>query len=58
MSESPLCKEVQDYLRSCEHLLSIGANTLNPPPFSTNELEVVNYYTGELAKMVGQLAKV
>lgn len=60
MSEShtsPLRKEVQDHLRSCEHLLSMGANTHNPPQFSANELAIVNYYSGELAKIVGQLAK-
>ena len=60
MSESLhpyFCKEVQTYLRSCEHLLSIAVASPNPP-FSPDELQIVNYYAAEMAKMVDQLAKV
>jgi hypothetical protein len=52
----PLRKEVQNYLRSCEHLLSIAATPTNPS-FTREELQIMNYYVGELARMVGQLAK-
>ena len=60
MSESslpPLRQEVQNYLRSCEHLLAVPVTPHNPP-FTTDELKIVNYYVGEVAKMVGQLAKI
>lgn len=60
MSESLrpyFCKKVQTYLRSCEHLLSIAA-VCQDPPFSPDELLVVNHYTAEVPKMVEQLAKV
>ena len=60
MSDSlllPLRQDVQNYLRSCEHLLS-AAVTPHNPPFSQDELQIVNYYVGEVAKMVGQPAKV
>jgi hypothetical protein len=53
----PLRQEVQNYLRSCEHLLSVSAMP-HHPPFTTDELQIVNYYAAEVAKMVGQLAKI
>lgn len=56
-SVPPLRQEVQNYLRSCEHLLSVPAVPHNPP-FSPEELQIMNYYTAEVAKMVGQLAEV
>lgn len=49
--------EVQDYLRSCEHLLSVPVAPHNPP-FTEEELLVVNYYAAEVTKMLGQLAEV
>lgn len=60
MSESALPRfrhEVQNYLRSCEHLLSVPAAPHNPP-FTPDELHIINYYAAEIAKMVGQLEKV
>ena len=51
-----LRQEVQDYLRSCEHLLSVPAASHNPP-FTSDELQIVNYYAAEVAKMVGQQAE-
>jgi hypothetical protein len=59
MPDSPfpsLRPEIQNYLRSCEHLLSIPAASHNPP-FSADELQIMNYYAAEVAKMVGQLAE-
>jgi hypothetical protein len=59
MSASPLPtfrKEVQNYLRSSEHLWSVAA--ADHPPFTAEELQIVNYYAAEVAQMVGQLAKV
>ena len=52
-----LRSEVQNYLRSCEHLLSVPAAP-NNPPFTSDELQIVNYYAAEVAKMVGQQAEV
>ena len=43
-------KEVQDYLRSAEHLLA-AAVTPNAPPFSEEELELVEYYAMEISKL-------
>jgi len=58
LSPLPILRiEVQNYLRSCEHLLSVPAAPHNPP-FTTDELRIVNYYVAEVAKMVGQLTKV
>ena len=59
MSDSllpPLRPEVQNFLRSCEHLLSVPAVPHNPP-FSPNELLMMNHYAAEVTKMVGELAK-
>jgi hypothetical protein len=52
-----LRQEVQNYLRSCEHLLSVPAASHNNPSFTSDELQIVNYYAAEVAKMVGQQAK-
>jgi hypothetical protein len=52
----PLRPEVQSFLSSCENLLSAGVAPHNAP-FSSDELQIVNYYAAEVAKMVGQLAK-
>jgi hypothetical protein len=56
-SVPPLRQEVQNYLRSCEHLLSVPAATHNPP-FSPEELRIMDYYAAEVTKLVSQLAKV
>lgn len=52
-----LRREVHDYLRSCEHLLSVTVAPHNPP-FSPDKLQIVNYYVAEVANPIGQLAKV
>ncbi len=60
MSESPfpsLRRKVHDYLRSCEHLLSVPAAPHNPP-CSPDTLQIVNYDVAEVANPIGQLAKV
>jgi hypothetical protein len=60
MSESPLPtlrKEVEDYLRSCEHLISVPVAS-HQPPFSPDELAMLKYYAAEVVKMLGQLTKV
>ena len=58
MSVPPMSyrKEVQEYLRSCEHLIA-AALQLNHPPFSPEELEMVEYYAVEIAKMHAVLSK-
>ena len=59
MPESPLPhfrQEVQNYLRSCEHLLSVRAAPHNPP-FSPEELQRMEYYAAEVDKMLDQVTK-
>jgi hypothetical protein len=49
-------KEVQDYTRSCEYLLSSAGNGDNPP-FTPDEQWIVAYYQAELGNLfapVGQ----
>ena len=48
--------EVHEYLQSCEQLLSIAA--VAQPPLSEAELRIVKYYVEQVAKMVGQRAKI
>ena len=50
-------KEVEDYLRSCEHLISVPVAS-HQPPFSPDELAMLKYYAAEVVKMLGQLTKV
>ena len=60
MSDSPLPplrKEVQNYLRSCEHVLSVPA-VPHDLPFSPDEVQIMKYYVAEMGKMLGQLTKV
>jgi hypothetical protein len=47
----PLRKEVQGYAYSCEHLLS-SAGMRDSAPFSVDELQIINYYADEVAKML------
>jgi hypothetical protein len=52
MSDNPLLtyrREVQDYLRSCEHLLAAAASL---PSFSEEELSMVRYYAAEVQKIL------
>ena len=49
-------EEVVNYLRSCEHLLSVSA-VPHDPPFAQDEMEIVKYYASEVTKMLGQMEK-
>jgi hypothetical protein len=42
-------KEVQEYLRSCEHLLAAATSF---PPLSEEELPMVQYYAAEVQKIL------
>jgi hypothetical protein len=42
-------REVQDYLRSCEHLLAAASA---PPPLTQEELAMVQYYVAEVQKIL------
>jgi hypothetical protein len=44
-------KEVRDYLRSSEYLLS-AALTPHTPPFSQEERAMVGYYVGEVVTKI------
>ena len=46
-----LRKEVKEYIRSCEHLLSDSALS-TAVPFSPTERGSIEYYTTELAKLL------
>ena len=49
----PFQKEVQDFARTCEHLLA-AAKTLS---FAEDELAIMRYYAIEVAKTVGAIAE-
>ena len=42
-------REIQDYLRSCEHLL---AAAITSTPFTQEELAMVGYYAAEIQKIL------
>lgn len=53
MSDNPVFayrREIQDYLRSCEHLLA--AAVTSPQPFTKEELAMVGYYAAEIQKIL------
>jgi hypothetical protein len=47
--------EVQNYVDSCEQLVSVAIDSPNYPPFSQVELQIVDYYADEVATMLAQL---
>ena len=52
MSDNPILayrREIQEYLRSCEHLL---AAVTSLPPFSEEELAMVRYYAAEVQEIL------
>ncbi len=52
MSENPIFAyrpEVQDYLRSCEHLLVAATE---PPSLTVEELAMIGYYVAQLQKLL------
>jgi len=50
MPLSCFTKEIQDYTRACEHLISESIRGHNQ--FSEDELQVVKYYTDEIVRTV------
>jgi hypothetical protein len=46
-----LRKEVKEYIRSCEHLLSDAALP-TAAPFSSEECGSIEYYTAEVSKLI------
>jgi hypothetical protein len=46
-SDLSLRKEIQDYIRACEHLLSEAASA-DHVPFSVMERQFIQYYAEEL----------
>jgi hypothetical protein len=52
MSDNPVLtyrREIQEYLRSCEHLLAAAST---PPPFTEEERSMVRYYVAEVQKIL------
>lgn len=52
----PLRKEIGDYSRSCEHLISAAAET-DALPFTQDEIDWITYYTTEMTTLVDQLVR-
>lgn len=50
MPLSCFSKEIQDYTRACEHLISESIRGHNQ--FSEDELQLVKYYTDEVVRTV------
>lgn len=50
MPVSCFSKEIQDYTRACEHLISESIRGHNQ--FSQDELQLVKYYTDEVVRTV------
>ena len=46
-----LRKEVKEYIRSCEHLLS-DATLPTAAPFSPEECGSIEYYSAEVSKLI------
>jgi hypothetical protein len=55
-SPTPFSKEVRDYVRGCENLLSAAVRA-KTPSFSHDEWSILNYYSNEVTTMLGVLAK-
>jgi len=49
-------KDVQAYIRACEYLISV-ASVQDSPPFTEEELQVLEYYAEELAKVLRPLTQ-
>ncbi len=52
MSDNPILayrREVQEYLRSCEHLLVAATE---PPSLTEEELAMIGYYVAQLQKLL------
>lgn len=50
MPFSCFSKEIQEYTRACEHLISESMRGQNQ--YSEDELQLVKYYTGEVVRTV------
>ncbi|UVT17623.1 MAG: hypothetical protein H8K04_08865 [Nitrospira sp.] len=50
----PLRKQINDYSRSCEHLIAAAAET-DAIPFTQDEIDWIVYYTTEMTSLVDQL---
>ena len=51
-----LRKEITDYSRSCEHLIS-AATMRDALPFTQDEIKWITYYTAEMTNLVDQLVR-
>ncbi len=52
----PLRKEINDYSRSCEHLIAAAVAT-DAVPFTQDEIDWITYYTTEVTTLVDQLVR-
>lgn len=51
-----LRKEITDYSRSCEHLISAAVGPA-AVPFTQDEIDWITYYTEEMTNLVDQLVR-
>lgn len=51
-----LRREIGDYSRSCEHLISAAASP-DAVPFTQDELDWITYYATEMTNLVDQLVR-
>ena len=54
---SLFCKEVQDYVQSCQYLLVVADGTTMHPRLNDIELQLLRYYSDEISKMVATSIK-
>jgi hypothetical protein len=52
----PLRKEINDYSRSCEHLIYSAASG-DATPFTQDEIDWISYYASEMKNLADQLAR-
>ena len=55
MRKLPLRKELDDYSRACEHLISAATFT-GAIPFTPDEIQWVEYYAKEMTSLVDRLS--
>lgn len=52
----PIRKQIHDFARSCEHLISESA-LQNAVPFMPEEIEWIAYYANEMTSLVNRLTR-
>lgn len=53
----PLRREINDYSRSCEHLIAAAA-VIDALPFTQDEIQWITYYGDEMTSLVNRLVRI